>query len=165
MDREDDHGKEVEDEEEICKEGRSGAQKKENDEIGGEEGPEEDRKEEGVEGREKGGPQAQGAGEETGTNARGGTGPGSVLAIAPGLAFQRRRLRKRYYLSGSCPTGRSRDRARHSAHAFERLRVSAVARILYRVRVYRGVWPRAAVHFYSLFPLDAALRRLGGAHI
>ena len=49
MDREDDHGKEVEDEEEICKEGRSGAQEEENDEIGGEEGPEENCKE-GVEG-------------------------------------------------------------------------------------------------------------------
>jgi len=164
MDREDDHGKEVEDEEEICKEGRSGAQEEENDEIGGEEGPEENCKE-GVEGHEEGGPQAQGAGEETGTNACGGTGPGSVLAIALGLAFQRRRLRKRYDLSGSCPTGRGRDRARHSAYACERLRVSAVARMLYRVRVHRGVWPRAAVHFCARFRLDAALRRLGGAHI
>jgi hypothetical protein len=71
IDREDDHGEEVEGKEEIHEEeGRAGAQEEENSKVG----CEEDRKESAEESREEGCSEAQGTGKETGPGKEAGSG-------------------------------------------------------------------------------------------
>jgi hypothetical protein len=90
LDREDDHGEEIEGEEEIHQEeGRSGPQEEENSKIGGEKVREESREES----REEGSSEAQGSGKETGPcDTSGGTR--SCPGLAPAGRFRIRRKRQ-----------------------------------------------------------------------
>jgi hypothetical protein len=98
-----DHGEEIQSEEEIREEGRSGAQEEENRKVGcaeaGKEGRQEVRQESGQEGRQKGGSEAEGRGEEArsgekarpaGTRSRADAGSGVACSPDHELGFRQR---------------------------------------------------------------------------
>jgi hypothetical protein len=86
LDREDDHGEEIEGEEEIHEEeGRSGAQEEKNSQGG---------KEDREEGDEEGRSQAEGAGQEAGSGADARCGAGASPVVAAPLGFRLRRRQR-----------------------------------------------------------------------
>jgi hypothetical protein len=106
LDREDDHGEEIEGEEEIHqKEGRSGAQEEENSEGG---------KEDHEESGEEGCSQAEGSGQEAGpgADARSRARARPVLAASAGwLWLWRQRQHLRSFVPPQAGSGRRADRS------------------------------------------------------